>query len=206
MTIRAVIFDYGGVIVQMMDETPRQQLADRLGIDLDSFYHHIFESESARLGSRGEITFARHWGYVCAQLGVPAGEEAAALEAFLAADGVNHDLMSWIRLLKQRFKTGVLSNAWDNLRGLLVDRWQVAEEFDDLVISAEVGLVKPDRRIYELAVKRMGVLPEEAVFFDDLIDNVSGAQAAGLHAFQYKNLDQAQWDLQSLVNKPGKNV
>ena len=70
--------------------------------------------------------------------------------AALAADGVDRDLMTWIRDLHKQYKIGLLSNAWDNLRGLLVDRWQVAGEFDDLVISAEVGLVKPDRRIYEL--------------------------------------------------------
>jgi putative hydrolase of the HAD superfamily len=192
MPIRAVIFDYGGVVVQMKDETPRQQLVKRCGTDLDTLYAVVFESESARRGSRGEISFAEHWNYVCGQLGVPAAEQAAALEAFLAADGVDRELIAWIRELRQQYKIGLLSNAWDNLRGLLVERWQVADEFDELVISAEVGLVKPDRLIYELAVQRLAVQPEEAVFFDDILENVQGAQAAGLQAYQYTDVERAK--------------
>lgn len=195
MPIRAVIFDYGGVVVQMKDETPRQQLVERLGMDLDLFYHHVFESESARRGSRGEVSFANHWNYVCGQLKVPKAEQAAALEAFHAADRVDQELIAWMRELRRQYKIGLLSNAWDNLRSLLEDRWQVADEFDDLIISAEVGLVKPDRRIYELAVQRLGVLPEEAVFFDDMPANVQGAQVAGLKAYQYTDVEQAKDDL-----------
>jgi putative hydrolase of the HAD superfamily len=192
MPIRAVIFDYGGVVVQMKDETPRQQLVKRCGTDLDTLYAVVFESESARRGSRGEISFAEHWNYVCGQLGVPAAEQAAALEAFLAADGVDRELIAWIRELRQQYKIGLLSNAWDNLRGLLVERWQVADKFDELVISAEVGLVKPDRLIYELAVQRLAVQPEEAVFFDDILENVQGARAAGLQAYQYTDVERAK--------------
>lgn len=195
MSIRAVIFDYGGVVVRMVDETPRRMLVDRLGIDLETLYYHVFESESARLGSRGKIRFEKHWQHVCEQLHIPASEQAAALEAFLAADGVDQDLIAWIRELRKQHKIGLLSNAWDNLRSLLVERWQVADEFDDLLISAEVGLVKPDQRIYELAVRRLGALPEEAVFFDDLHENVQGALAAGLQAHQYTDVSRAKWDL-----------
>lgn len=195
MPVSAVIFDYGGVIIRIVDDKPRRQLVDRLGIDLGKLYHIVFESKSARRGSRGEISFAQHWKYVCRQLGVPKAEQAATLEAFLAADGVDQDLMTWIRELHKNHKIGLLSNAWDNLRGLLEDRWKVAGEFDDLVISAEVGLAKPDQRIYELAVKRLGVLPEEAVFFDDMLENVEGARAAGLQAYQYTNVEQAKKDL-----------
>lgn len=195
MPIRAVIFDYGGVVVQMVDEMPRQKLVNRLGIDLEVLYYHVFESESARRGSRGEISFMQHWDYVCGQLGVPEAEQAATLEAFLAADGVDQGLIAWMRELRKQYKIGLLSNAWDNLRGLLVERWQVAGEFDEMVISAEVGLVKPDRRIYELAVQRLGVMPEEAVFFDDILENVQGARTAGLQAFQFKDVEQARRDL-----------
>jgi epoxide hydrolase-like predicted phosphatase len=195
MPVSAVIFDYGGVIVRIVDENPRRQIVDRLGIDLGKLYHIVFESESARCGSRGEISFALHWKYACGQLGVPKAEQAATLEAFLAADEVDQDLMTWIRELHKNHKIGLLSNAWDNLRGLLEDRWKVAGEFDDLVISAEAGMVKPDQRIYELAVKRLGVLPEEAVFFDDVLENIEGARAAGLQAYQYTNVEQAKKDL-----------
>jgi FMN phosphatase YigB (HAD superfamily) len=55
--------------------------------------------------------------------------------------------------------TTLLSNAWDNLRGVLEQDWRILDAFDQVIISAEVGLAKPDAPIYQLAVERLGVEP-----------------------------------------------
>jgi putative hydrolase of the HAD superfamily len=57
--------------------------------------------------------------------------------------------------------------------------------FDVIVISAEEGVRKPDARIFERTLARLGVAPDEAVFVDDFPVNVAGARAAGLHALQF---------------------
>ena len=195
MAIRAVIFDLGGVLLRSEDPTPRRLLAERLGLPLEQIYYHVFDSLSAQQATVGEISVSSHWETVRQSLGLSTEEFPSAVEAFWAGDRLDMALVDAIRTLRPRYKTALLSNAWDNLRGLLVERWQVAGEFDDLVISAEVGMVKPDRRIYELAVQRLGVLPEEVVFFDDILENVQGAQAAGLQAYQYTDVEQARRDL-----------
>ena len=64
--------------------------------------------------------------------------------------------------------------------------------FDVTIFSAEVGLVKPDARIYRLTLEKLGVEPEEAVFVDDFIENVEGAQAVGMKAIHFKSSQQAQ--------------
>jgi HAD superfamily hydrolase (TIGR01509 family) len=56
-----------------------------------------------------------------------------------------------------------------------------------MIISAEEGVAKPDPRIYHIAVERLGVRAEAAVFVDDLPENVQGAQAVGMRGVQFKN-------------------
>ena len=61
MAIKAVVFDFGGVLVRTEDRTPRQRLADSLGMTYDQVNELIFESESARKATVGEITTQEHW-------------------------------------------------------------------------------------------------------------------------------------------------
>ncbi len=200
--MQAVIWDYGGVLVHMVDETPRRELVKRLGIRLDTLYRLVFESESARLASIGEISLSQHWQAVARLLHISDAELPGVLEQFWSADGLDQQLVAFIRSLRPRYRVGLLSNAWENLRDLLQNHWRIANLFDDLVISAEVKMVKPDVRIYRLAVERLGVPAEQAVFFDDLLQNVQAARQAGLHAFQYTGLTQVQADLAELEQSP----
>ena len=108
-------------------------------------------------------------------------------------------LIDYIRALRPRYKTALLSNAWDDLRGVLVDEWGIADAFDELVISAEVGLAKPDARVYLLTLERLGVAPAEAVFVDDFLHNVEGAQAVGIHAIHFQDSNQARTELEALL-------
>jgi glucose-1-phosphatase len=198
--IQAVIFDYGGVLVRMQDETPRQRLAERYGLRLDAIYRLLFDSESARLAAVGEITTEKHWQTVAALLKVPVPELPEFIYQFWSADGLNHEQLADIRSLRGKYKIGLLSNAFDDLRAMLVERWQIADLFDDLVISAEVGLVKPDARIYQLAVERLGVAPETTVFLDDVEQNIDGARAAGLQAIWYRDPAEARLELGRLLD------
>ena len=64
------------------------------------------------------------------------------------------------------------------------------EYFDSIVLSSDVGLMKPDVRIYELSASQLGVEPAECVFVDDLQKNVDGAINAGMQAIKYDSFDQ----------------
>jgi HAD superfamily hydrolase (TIGR01509 family) len=199
MPIQAILFDYGSVLVQLVDETPRQQLADRYKIPLKSICNLLFDTEAAIQAALGEISMEHHWRAIHDILDIPPGERDEFVRQFWAADGLNRELVELLPSLRELYSLGLLSNANDDLRQMLTDRWQIADLFDDMIISAEVGLLKPDRRIYELAVNRLGVQPEEAVFIDDRPANVEGARIAGLEAIQYLNNQQVIEDLGRLL-------
>ncbi|MCI0519409.1 MAG: HAD-IA family hydrolase, partial [Chloroflexi bacterium] len=77
--------------------------------------------------------------------------------------------------------------------------WKFEDAFDFMIISAEVGLVKPDERIYRLTVDRLGMRPEECIFVDDFSRNVDAAREFGLHAIHFKTTEQAQAELFGLL-------
>jgi len=197
MPIKAILFDYGGVLVQLIDETPRQQLADRYGIPLKRIYNLLFDTEASIQAALGEISMEHHWRAIHEILHIPLSERVEFVRQFWAADGLNRELVETLPALRERYRLGLLSNANDDLRQMLIERWQISDQFDDMIISAEVGLLKPDRRIYELAVSRLGVQADEALFIDDMPVNVEGAQIAGLQAIQYLNNLQVIEDLGS---------
>ncbi len=187
MTIQAIIFDFGSVLVQMGNEAPRQALAEQLGVPLKALYRLIFDSETARRAMVGELTIEQHWQSVGEALGMPLEALPAVKAQFWSADLVNHELVEYIRTLRPAYKVGLLSNAWNDLRHVMQERFHFDGLFDDLVISAEVGLAKPDPRIFQLAVERLGVQPSEAVFVDDVLANAEAAQRVGLQAIHYQN-------------------
>jgi len=176
-TIRAMIFDFGSVLVKMGDEAPRRALAEQLGISLKDLYRVIFDSDTAVRSMVGELTIEEHWLAVGAALGVTPADLPGIKAQFWAADLVNDELVDYIRTLRPKYKVGLLSNAWDDLRQVMRERFGFDGMFDELVISAEVGLAKPDPRIFHLAVERLGVQPGEAVFVDDVLANVEAARA-----------------------------
>jgi putative hydrolase of the HAD superfamily len=82
------------------------------------------------------------------------------------------------------FKTGMLSNSWSTDH---YDRGLLAELFDDVVISAEVQMHKPQPEIYKVAAKRLEVEPSECLFVDDLRENCEGAEEVGMTAIRFRD-------------------
>lgn len=200
MAIKAVIFDLGGVLVRTEDRRPRMQLAEQLGITYDELSALIFDSQSAQQAQLGEITTNQHWQAVRNTLGLSPEEFQEMPLDFWGGDSLDRELVDYLRGLRPLYKTALLSNAWDDLRQIIEEHWQIDDAFDELIISAEVGLMKPDARIYQLALSRLDVEPSEAVFLDDFPQNVIGARDVGLQAIQFKNSDQAYADLQDLLD------
>ncbi len=185
MTVRAIFFDLGGVIVRTDYQAPREHLAERLNTTYEDLSRIVFASESSYQASIGAITTEAHWEAVTRRLGRPVSEAQAIREEFFAGDVVDLGLLALIRSLRPRYKTGVISNAWPDLRQDLVNK-KVIDAFDALIVSAEVGVMKPDPRIYEIAMDQLGVAPQESIFLDDTPVNVDAARALGMQGILFR--------------------
>jgi epoxide hydrolase-like predicted phosphatase len=198
MTIKAVFFDLGGVLVRTEFQTPRQQLADRLGMDLDDLYKLVFDSETSLRATMGEIKSEEHWAFVLQRLKRPASELPAIHSEFFAGDIVDRTLLDYIRSLRPKYKTGLISNAWGDLRDFIV-REKFEDAFDKLIISAEVGVMKPEAKIFRIALEQFGVSPNEAVFVDDVLDNIKGSEKVGMKGIHFKDPEMALQQLKKLL-------
>lgn len=199
MRIRAVIFDFGGVIARTTDFTSRDGLADRLGMTRLELEKLVFLGESGFNAQQGVISVDQHWTNLQKRLKLSPEGIVAFQKEFWGGDSIDMDLVDYIRSLKKRYRTGLLSNAFSDLRVRLVERWKIADAFDEILISSEIGVTKPDPRIYHIALERVGVVPDEAVFVDDFLHNVEGARSVGMHAIQFRNPDQIRVELEQLL-------
>jgi epoxide hydrolase-like predicted phosphatase len=199
MVIRAVIWDIGGVLVRTEDYAPRQRLAERLGLSREALESLVFGGEMGQKAQLGAVSAQELLTYVCREVGYPVDEAAHFEQEFFAGDRVDEELVNYIRSLKRDYRTGIISNAWDDVRPMLEGGWKMADAFDQIVLSAEAKLVKPDARIYHLALEKLQVIPEEAVFIDDFARNIEGAQAVGMYAIQFRTSQQVHAELDNFL-------
>jgi len=198
--IRAVIFDMGGVFIRTEDQTPRQRLAERLGLPVKKLLFEVFDSPSANLALVGKIDEHEHWQNIGNALGLAGDDLAHFRREFWAGDRWDKEIIDFLRSLRPAHKTALLSNAWSGLRRVLTEIYPSMDAFDVQVISAEVGLAKPDSAIYRLVLERLGVEPQQAVFVDDFIENIEAANALGIHAVRFTSAAQALTDVRALLN------
>jgi epoxide hydrolase-like predicted phosphatase len=178
---------------------PREKLAERAGLSYDALNKLVFDTDTAIQATLGKVTTEEHWGNVRNLLDIPAEELAEVEKYFWGGDSIDTELVDYIRQKRPHYKTGLLSNAWDDLRHYLENEWEIADAFDEMIISAEVGVAKPDPRIYNITLQRLGVAPQEAVFVDDYPDNVEGARRLGIHAIHFQNAPQAMREVEALL-------
>lgn len=198
MTVKAVFFDLGGVIIRTEYQAPREHLAERLNLTYEDVYKAVFESETSRKASLGTVSEDEHWSAVTRKLGRPASEMNAIRDEFFAGDMIDRSLLDFIRSLRPRYTTGVISNAWPDMRAYITKN-KFDDAFDHLTISAEVGVVKPQPRIYQLALEQAGVRTEEAVFIDDMPENVEAAEMLGMRGIQFRDPLETLAELRTLL-------
>lgn len=198
MTIKAIFFDMGGVILRTADKTKRTKLAKENGMSLEELDRFVFECKTAAQASMGMISVMEHWLDVTRRLQLPDSEMPRVRDSFFGGDVIDQEIISLIRSLKAKIKTGLISNAWDDMR-----EWMTSQNIDDafnfMIISAEVGFAKPDARIYQMALDKAGVRPEESIFVDDLEKNITACNALGMHGVHFKNQEQALLEIRSLL-------
>lgn len=198
MSIRAVFFDLGGVIVRTEYQTPRQKLADRLGMEYDDLSRIVFDSDTGLQASIGTITSEQHWESVMKRLKRSAEEMTAIREEFFAGDIADRQLLEFLRSLRGKIQTGLISNAWSDLRDYL-RREKMIDAFDHIIISAEVGVAKPDPKIFQIALEKAGVSPSEAVFVDDFYVNIEGCEKVGMQGIHFKDAPSTLQQLKQLL-------
>jgi epoxide hydrolase-like predicted phosphatase len=210
MVIQAIISDFGGVLYHQPDTRWLQRWLHLLGMDKDPWIMSVVAApeQSPYLIDvmTGRIPESEVWEMVASRWRVSSHLIAEIRRKLTSRRRLNKKMANFFTALRPRYRTAILSNAGSEARRTFSQAFAIETLADDLVISAEVGLAKPDRRIYELAVGRLGVGPEDTIFVDDLAANVAAAVEFGMHAVHFIHTDQAITEIKLLLNGAGKGV
>ena len=185
MAIKAIIFDVGGVLLKTQDRSFRNSLEEKYDLEPGGSEHLVFSSKAAQSAQRGEITIHALWRTVANALGLDELEIREFKKQFWAGDQLDQTLIELIGKLKNHYKTAIISNYTDELHNDLHNRFQISHLFDYIVVSAIEGVMKPDNRIFEITLKRLGIEPEESVFIDDSRVNIDASLALGIKSIHY---------------------
>lgn len=201
--IRAVYFDVGGVLLRSESEVERRKWEKRLGLPEKKLAEIVFDNPVAALATVGRATSAEVWAEVGRQLNL-GPEPLEALRAdFFRGDAFDVDLLAFIRSLRPRVKTGLISNAWPDAQES-TQRCLNSTVFDTLLFSAQEGMRKPDAEIYRRALARLGVAPAEAVFVDDVQANIDGARAVGMVGVRFTGPAEVRGEITRLIQPAGR--
>jgi putative hydrolase of the HAD superfamily len=197
---KAILFDFGGVLVRTADQTLRRAWEQRLGLHAGQAEEIVFRGEHGRAAQLGQITAATHWRWIGERLRLDAATLAQFRCDFFARDVLDRELLADVdRLRRAGYHLGLVSNAGDDARQRFREDYGINDHFDALTISAEEGVMKPDRRLYEIALARADVAPAQTVFVDDFFENVEAARAIGMYAIHFQHPIDARRELAALT-------
>jgi putative hydrolase of the HAD superfamily len=195
--IRGVIIDWGGVMTNPILDTVDAWIRAE-DIDRDSYatvmrawvtqaYGDGLADNPIHALERGECTNEEFERQLAGQLSHVDGRAVRAdglLARMFAASALQTAMLDLVRSLRRAgLRTALLSNSWGNDD---YPRHLFPELFDVVVISSEVGMRKPEERIFRHAASLLGLAPEECIFIDDVQANVVAAEAVGLVALHHR--------------------
>lgn len=187
--IKAILIDIGGVLWHEKETPLSANWAAKCGLSPNEFDELVYNSEWGAQALLGNITGEKMWENIGNKLGLSSGERSQCEEEYWA--GVwDTEFLDYCHLLKSKYKLGILSDAESTAREK-AKPWINESLFDVIVFSSEVGVCKPDPKIFQRALAQLGVEASETLFLDDRERNVNGAEALGIHAIHYKNRGQA---------------
>lgn len=190
--MRLLIFDFGGVLMKTVDHQPRLAWDRRLGLPSGTVERTVHNSNSWVQAQLGAIPIAEYWRDVQTRLGLTADETKQLAIDFYSGDWLDESLVAAIQA-STADAIALLSNDSVELRPKL-ERLALVDLFDPLVISAEIGAMKPDPVAYQTVLEHAGCPPGDAVFFDDRPENVEGARRVGIEGVHYTaGLDLSNW-------------
>jgi putative hydrolase of the HAD superfamily len=185
--IQAVIFDYGNVLSQTLDPRPRAVWEDKIGLTSGGLQQAVHNDQSWVEVQCGRMSTAAYWNEVGKTLNLTPQEVAALRMDFYRGDSRNDDLVARIDQIRTTgLRTAILSNFSPELRTMLTQQ-ALQQRFDAIVISAEIGVMKPAAAAYQAVLDRLALPAARCVFIDDQAANIAAAQALGMYGIVFRD-------------------
>jgi len=207
MTIKTIIFDFGGVLYQTPDLKWMKRWKGLLGIgdnpEILQMLENPNESQIVKDICLGKISEEHTWDIIAEKWHIKPDFIQRIRQKAYSKRNLNKPLVNFLAELHETYQTGILSNAGYQTRHMMEDIFHLDRYVENIIISAEEGVIKPDPRIYQIALERLSADPERTVFIDDYFPNIKAARDLGMKTVHFINNKQAIPRIQSHLNGKG---
>ncbi|HEX9594936.1 MAG TPA: HAD-IA family hydrolase [Candidatus Saccharimonadales bacterium] len=183
--VKAIIFDYFGVISSdeywNLVKTDKNVTSDFLNM-----------ANRVNLGSL-------HWKDFMQMIADRTGQTLEQVKAMYSSERINPQVVALAKELHENYMIGMITNAHHEFLEPIIEKVGLEEVFDAIIISSKVGYIKPDKRIFDIALKELGVTAGETIFIDDIERNIAGAEVAGIKSIHYKSFKQLKQELEGAL-------
>lgn len=202
-SIKALFFDFGGVLLQHADGVDHKALEARHGLEERTLFRSVYR-ESRYMDHQVGACTQEEWIESVIQALATRMDRTRAEEIWSAFEQaerpLNADMIDLVKRLRANgYKVGIISNTTPGMHARLGERYpDFPALFDDIIGSGDIKMAKPDPAIWHYAMERMGVQPAESVFTDDVKPYAEAATALGMHGFHFTGYQQFMQDLKSI--------
>ena len=197
--IKAIVFDYGGVL-KINPQNSLEDILKYLGTNKEEWDNEWFLGNEK--ANNSGVSYEDYFLDVCLKFKNEDGVKNKILEMLSESNAkhiVNEELVSIVKSLKKYgYKIGLISNYSLELREKL-KKDEIYDLFDSIIISAEVKLIKPDPEIFKTSFKELGVNPEEVVFIDDTPKSFENSEMIGYTPILYKDNNLLKQELKKIL-------
>jgi epoxide hydrolase-like predicted phosphatase len=202
MSIRALIFDIGGVLLLETGEGLEAKWERRLGLEEGEFLQLLLASGVVGPANAGTITEEELWKRLAATYHLDEEQLREFRDDNWAMQEVNREIIEYLQSLRPHYKLATLSNDWAGARECQNRLFNLEEilAVDAMLYSCEEGMQKPDADIFLLVCERLRVQPQEAIFIDDREQCVEGARGVGMQAILFRDTAQVIAEVQACLD------
>lgn len=187
--IKALIFDYGGVISQPQSSKNVSNILEILKVDRHEFREIYFKNRGDY--DRGHTSGEEYWVNILRHFNLnPKDVDIGYLiqEDVKSWTNINPDMIVFIDDNRSKIQyLAMISNITKDSLEFISKHFKWLELFDTLIFSFEFGINKPDKRIYQACLRKLPILPSECLFVDDSMENVNAAIRTGMNAIHFSS-------------------
>lgn len=193
--IKAIIFDIGGVLLKGRFEEVYKKLAENLGVDSEKLGELQGKYQQEMLN--GEISAEKFVNIIKDEFDLKLDVLKIWKESYLEVMSINEELLELADNLREKYRVAVITNA-PKLHAQINKERGLFSHFDPALISCDIGLVKPQKEIFELVLVKLSLKVDECVFIDDREKHLSIPREMGFQIIHFRDNQQLIKDLRKL--------
>lgn len=194
MRIKTIFFDFGGVLVKQPNQGRIHRWQKIFGIEdhpeINEILENPHDSQLIKDICLGLVPEDHLWQIMAEKWHIKPNLVEKIRQKTFSRRHLNKPMVKFLAECHKRYQTAILSNAGDKSRIVMEEIYHLDRHVEQIIISAEEGVIKPDPEIYRIAMERLSAKPETSLLLDDFLENVEAAREFGMKAVHFIDNDQ----------------